>query len=105
MFSNPLGTPLILYQYLVVWGMAQNTSISLDDHFADFLSREVASGRYRSVSEVVRAGLRLLEDRETELAALRSALVAGEDSGEPEPFDFAAFITAKKAETRTSADS
>lgn len=68
--------------------MAQNTSISLDDHFADFLASEVSSGRYRSASEVVRAGLRLLEDRETQLAALRAALIAGEESGTPEPFDF-----------------
>ena len=68
--------------------MAQNTSISLDDHFVDFLSREVSSGRYRSASEVVRAGLRLLEDQETQLAALRAALVAGEESGAPEAFDF-----------------
>ncbi|GAB10569.1 hypothetical protein GOARA_061_00080 [Gordonia araii NBRC 100433] len=77
--------------------MAQNTSISLDDHFSEFLSREVASGRYRSASEVVRAGLRLLEDRETHLAALRTALVTGEESGAPEPFDFDAFIAAKKS--------
>ena len=42
--------------------MAQNTSISLDDHFTDFLSREVSSGRYRSASEVIRAGLRLLDE-------------------------------------------
>lgn len=77
--------------------MAQNTSISLDDHFADFLSREVASGRYRSASEVVRAGLRLLEDHETQLAALRASLVAGEESGEPVTFDFDAFIAAKKS--------
>lgn len=76
--------------------MAQNTSISLDDHFSEFLSREVASGRYRSSSEVVRAGLRLLEDQETQLAALRAALVAGENSGEPEPFDFDDFIAAKR---------
>lgn len=76
--------------------MAQNTSISLDDHFAEFLAREVASGRYRSVSEVVRAGLRLLEDQETQMAALRSALVAGEESGPAEPFDFDAFIESKK---------
>ena len=54
--------------------MAQNTSISLDDHFTSFLSQQVASGRYRSASEVVRAGLRLLEDQETQLAALRAAL-------------------------------
>lgn len=77
--------------------MARNTSISLDDHFLDFLSREVSSGRYRSASEVVRAGLRLLEDQETRLASLRSALAEGEDSGAPEPFDFDAFIAAKKA--------
>lgn len=76
--------------------MPQNTSISLDEHFADFLAREVSSGRYRSASEVVRAGLRLLEDRETQLAALRAALVAGEESGAPEDFDFGAFIAAKR---------
>ena len=76
--------------------MAQNTSISLDEHFTGFLSREVASGRYRSASEVVRAGLRLLEDQETQLAALRAALVSGENSGEAEPFDFDAFIASKK---------
>lgn len=76
--------------------MAINTSISLDDHFSRFLSREVATGRYRSASEVVRAGLRLLEDQETQMAALRSALIEGEESGEPEAFDFDAFIAAKK---------
>ena len=72
--------------------MGQNTSISLDQHFIDFLAREVDSGRYRSASEVVRAGLRLLEDHETQLAALRRALIAGEESGAPEEFDFDAFI-------------
>lgn len=77
--------------------MATNTSISLDDHFTDFLAREVATGRYRSASEVVRAGLRLLEDRETQLSALRAALVAGEASGEPEAFDFDSFIASKRA--------
>lgn len=76
--------------------MAQNTSISLDPHFTEFLTHEVASGRYRSASEVIRAGLRLLEDQETRLEALRSALIAGEESGEAEPFDFDAFVAAKK---------
>ncbi|MBH0131219.1 type II toxin-antitoxin system ParD family antitoxin [Salinibacterium sp. NK8237] len=76
--------------------MAQNTSISLDDHFADFLSREVETGRYRSASEVVRAALRLLEDQETQMAALRSALIVGEDSGAPQEFDFDAFVASKK---------
>ena len=77
--------------------MARNVSISLDDHLSDFLSREVSSGRYRTASEVVRAGLRLLEDQETRLAALRAALVAGEESGAPETFDFDGFIAAKKS--------
>lgn len=77
--------------------MAMNTSISLDDHFAAFLAHEVATGRYRSASEVVRAGLRLLEDQETQMSALRAALIAGEESGEPEAFDFDAFIAAKKS--------
>lgn len=76
--------------------MGANTSISLDDHFADFLSRTVATGRYRSASEVVRAGLRLLEDEEARMSALRNALIAGEESGAPEAFDFDAFIAAKK---------
>ena len=77
--------------------VAINTSVSLDDHFTRFLAREVESGRYRSASEVVRAGLRLLEDRETQMTALREALAVGEASGEPAPFDFDAFIAAKKS--------
>lgn len=76
--------------------MATNTSISLDEHFTDFLAREVSTGRYRSASEVVRAGLRLLEDQEAQMTALRAALVSGEESGVPEPFDFDAFIASKK---------
>ncbi|NMD56824.1 MULTISPECIES: type II toxin-antitoxin system ParD family antitoxin [Tsukamurella] len=77
--------------------MATNTSISLDDHMTEFLAREVATGRYRSASEVVRAGLRMLEDHETRMASLRDALIAGEQSGDPEPFDFDDFFAAKKA--------
>lgn len=80
-----------------VSAMAQNTSISLDAHFVDFLAQEVSTGRYRSASEVVRAGLRLLEDQEAQMSALRAALIAGEESGAPEPFDFDAFIASKKS--------
>ena len=61
--------------------MARNTSITLGDHFEDFTSQQVAGGRYGSVSEVVRAGLRLLEEREQRLDALRQALVEGEQNG------------------------
>lgn len=77
--------------------MAQDTAISLDEHFSKFVSQAVASGRYRSASEVVRAGLSLLEDRATQLAALRAALIAGEVSGVSEHFDFDAFVADKLA--------
>ncbi|GAB3699052.1 type II toxin-antitoxin system ParD family antitoxin [Mariniluteicoccus flavus] len=75
--------------------MPSNTSISLDDHFASFLADQVDAGRYRSASEVVRAGLRLLEEREVHLEALRAALLTGEASGEAEAFDFDSFVASK----------
>jgi len=77
--------------------MATNTSISLDDHFVEFLAEQVNTGRYRSVSEAVRAGLRLLEAEELDLGALRAALVLGENSGKPKVFDFDAFIDSKNS--------
>ncbi len=55
------------------------------------------SGRYDSVSDVVRAGLRLLEEHEAKVRALQAALIAGEDSGEPAPFDEDGFLNAHKA--------
>lgn len=76
--------------------MSKNTSFSLGDHFADFVESQVARGRYGSASEVVRAGLRLLEDQEAQLAALRAALVDGETSGVSTPFDFDAFVARKR---------
>ena len=74
----------------------KNTSVSLGDHFAAFVDGEVQNGRYASASEVIRAGLRLLEEREAHLAALRAALIEGEESGPSEPFDFDAFIASKR---------
>ena len=76
--------------------MGKNTSFSLGDHFTAFVEAEIANGRYASASEVVRAGLRLLEEREAHLTHLRNALREGEDSGPSAPFDFDAFITDKR---------
>ena len=61
--------------------MAKNTSVSLGDHFEEFIAGQVDSGRYGSASEVVRAGLRLLETNESRLDVLRNAMIAGERSG------------------------
>lgn len=72
--------------------MARNTSVSLGDHFADFIDAQVQTGRYGSASDVVRAGLRLLEEHEARVKALQDALIEGEQSGTPRPFDSAAFL-------------
>ena len=78
--------------------VGRNTSFSLDEHFSAFIEDEVASGRYGSASDVVRSALRLLEDREIRLRALRQALIAGEQSGDSTPFDFNEFVARKRAE-------
>jgi antitoxin ParD1/3/4 len=76
--------------------MSRNTSVSLGDHFAGFVDEQVKAGRYGSASEVIRAGLRLLEEREAALRALRDAIDAGEQSGPAEAFDFDAYVAAKR---------
>ena len=77
--------------------MPKNTSFSLGEHFSRFVAAQVSEGRYGSASDVVRAGLRLLEEREARLAALQAALIEGEQSGPSTAFDFAAFIARKRA--------
>ncbi len=72
--------------------MGLNTSINLGDHFREFAQRKVREGRYGSTSEVVRAGLRLLEEEEEKLDALRRALEEGEQSGPAEEMDWDQFL-------------
>ncbi len=78
--------------------MGRNTSVSLGEHFTRFIDTQVQAGRYGSASDVIRAGLRLLEEHEARVKALQDALIAGEQSGEPQPFDFEAFKARKRAE-------
>lgn len=74
----------------------KNTSVSLGEHFSQFIERKIADGRYQSASEVLRAGLRLLEEQDLKFEALRTALIEGEESGPATPFDFDAFIAGKR---------
>lgn len=79
--------------------MARNTSVSLGDHFEQFIADQVDSGRYGSASEVVRAGLRLLESNESKLEVLRNALVTGERSGRAK-YSYEALVSELDAELK-----
>ncbi|MCF6257164.1 MAG: type II toxin-antitoxin system ParD family antitoxin [Gammaproteobacteria bacterium] len=61
--------------------MSKNTSMTLGTHFDDFITTQLTTGRYSSASEIIRAGLRLLEDNVTKMETLRQLLTEGENSG------------------------
>jgi antitoxin ParD1/3/4 len=67
--------------------MNKNTSISLGDYFDNFIQSSISAGRFKNASEVVRAGLRLLEEEENKVLALREAIQEGIDSGIAYDFD------------------
>lgn len=61
--------------------MGRNTSVSLGNYFEDFVENNISQGRYKNASEVIRAGLRLLEEEENKIHALKKAIQEGIDSG------------------------
>jgi antitoxin ParD1/3/4 len=65
----------------------RNISVTLGEYFNDFADQQVKNGKYASVSEVVRAGLRLLNEREIRMHNLREAIREGEESGPPRRYD------------------
>ena len=67
--------------------MGKNTSVAIGDHFENFITQSVNSGKFNSASEVVRAGLRLLEEQEEKKKVLAKALIDGEESGFVKDFD------------------
>lgn len=69
--------------------MPKNTSFVLGEHFDAFVASQVKAGRYANATDVIRSGLRLLEENETRLEALRHALIEGEQSGDAGPLEFA----------------
>ena len=80
--------------------MAKNSSISLGDHFEGFINDQIIHGRYGSASEVIRASLRLLEEREHKIEVLRQALIEGEESEDAGDLDMEGIRRRAKREAR-----
>ena len=78
----------------------KNTSVSLGNYFDQFVNSQVSTGRYKNVSEVIRAGLRLLEDEESKAIALRNAIQKGLESPRVENFNFDENLKQLKAKKR-----
>ena len=77
--------------------MNRNTSISLGSYFDKFVKGRIVTGRYNNASEVIRAGLRLLEEEENKLIALKEAIQDGINSGMAENFNPTKHLKALKA--------
>lgn len=80
--------------------MARNTSVTLGEHFDKFVSNKIEEGRFHSVSEAVRAGLRRLEEDEAKLEALRSKLQASKESQLVEDFNPQQFLAEMRRKSR-----
>ena len=80
----------------------KNTSVSLGNYFDQFVNSQVSIGRYKNVSEVIRAGLRLLEDEETKAIVLRKAIQEGIDSGIAHDFKPDKHLKELKARRKTN---
>lgn len=78
--------------------MARTVTVSLGPHYEEFIQASIAGGRYNNASEVVRAALRRLEEDEARLAAIRAALIEGEESGCSEDFEPQLFMDRLNAE-------
>lgn len=80
--------------------MGRNTSVSLGDYFEGFVESRIAEGRFKNASEVIRAGLRLLEEEENRVIALRNAIQDGSNSGIAKDFNPKQHLAQLKAKKR-----
>lgn len=78
----------------------KNTSIFLGNYFDQFVQTQVSAGRYKNVSEVIRAGLRLLGKEESKVIVLKNAIQEGLNSPRVENFDFDENLKKLKAEKK-----
>ncbi len=81
--------------------MSRNTSVTLGEHFEGFIAQQISAGRFESKSEVIRAAMRLLEEYEQKVSALRQALIDGENSGHAEHYSLQGLIDRLDAESTT----
>jgi antitoxin ParD1/3/4 len=77
--------------------MGRNTSVSLGNYFENFVDNSVSEGRFKNASEVIRAGLRLLEEEESKIIALKKAINDGIESGIAKDFDSKKHLESLKA--------
>ena len=82
--------------------MGRNTSVSLGNYFEEFVDSKVAQGRYKNASEVIRAGLRLLEEEENKVQILKNAIQEGIDSGIAVDFNPKQHLESLKAKMRSN---
>lgn len=80
--------------------MKRNTSVALGNYFEDFVENRISEGRYKNASEVIRAGLRLLEEEENKVIALKTAIKEGIKSGIAKDFNAKKHLEALKAKKR-----
>ena len=82
--------------------MGRNTSVSLGIYFESFVDNSVTQGRFKNASEVIRAGLRLLEEEENKIVVLRNAINEGIESGIAENFDPKRHLESLKAKKKNA---
>jgi antitoxin ParD1/3/4 len=80
--------------------MGRNTSVSLGNYFESFVDNRVSEGRFKNASEVIRAGLRLLEEEESKIVVLKKAIIEGIESGIAENFHPKQHLESLKAKKR-----
>ncbi|WP_213278584.1 type II toxin-antitoxin system ParD family antitoxin [Chryseobacterium indologenes] len=80
--------------------MGRNTSVSLGDYFEDFVDHKIAEGRYKNASEMIRAGLRLLEEEENKIQILKNAIQEGIESGVAADFNPEKHLASLKAKIK-----
>jgi len=89
---------LLKFKYQIKMG--RNTSVSLGNYFENFVESKIAEGRYKNFSEVIRAGLRLLEEEENKIKLLKNAIQEGIESGIATDFNLETHLEALKAKKK-----